>query len=174
MKSGQISQVFIYIMSGIIITAVLGFGVKMMFDVTNKSDDIACLRFKENLRRTVQSDMGYGTVDKLDLNVDCDYRQICFVDLTKSAPTSNAVDAIPGDVTKQKYPIIWDSWNNKVKQNVFFVNNVAEDFYYIENLHVARKSVCKDITNAGVRVTLKGKGKYVILSDDSDGNQDQH
>ncbi|MDB4303369.1 hypothetical protein N9934_01080 [Desulfosarcina sp.] len=149
MKSAQISQVFIYIMSGIIIVAVLGFGIKYIYDIMGKADEIACVKFKQDLDNQFSKYAKFGSVYEERLKMDCDFRQLCFIDLNYN----------PSSQFREDYPIIADSLLSNVNKNVFFVNNIAEDFYYIENLKVESGYQCYNNTPTGFMVKLKGDGK---------------
>ena len=160
MKRAQISQVFVFIISAIVIVAVLGFGVNSIFKLSHDVSKVQCLKFKEDLKAKLTENKAYGSVDDTTIKVDCDYREICFI----SAPVSGNSQS-----DFSEYPIIKDSADSRVKQNVFFRNSITEDFYYIEDLRVGNDGegiICQDVTNGRLNLHFKGKGSYVELIED--------
>lgn len=160
MKKAQISQVFVFIISAIVIVSVLGFGVHSIFKLSHDVNKVQCLKFKEDLNTKLTENKAYGSVDDTTIKVDCDYREICFI----SDPMSGNSPLELGE-----YPIIEDSADSGVKQNVFFRNSITEDFYYIEDLRVGNDGggiICQDVTNGRLNLHFKGKGSYVELIED--------
>lgn len=153
-KKGDISQVFIYIITGIIMVAVLGFGVRALLGLIDWQNEMQCVKFKEDLKQRMQDDNTFGVVDKRPLEVDCEFRQICFVDL--ETYQSGDIDTI-----------VDDSVISNAKQNVFFRNSITEDFYYVENMVVEGGYICKDATNGAIEdIGFKGLGGKVFVFDD--------
>lgn len=154
---GQASQIFTYIISGLVIVSVLVFGVKWIFQVMNTADEIECLDFKQNLEHRLKRDMGYGKVDKADLRVGCETSQICFVDPSKTSTP---------EIEKNEYPVIYDSWEDGADTNIFFVNNIAEGFHHVENLEVEDPYyICKNVTGGSVEFTFEGQGDSVLVKE---------
>ncbi len=163
MKKAQVSQIFVFIISGIIIVAVLGFGVSSIFKLMGTVDEVQCMKFKEDLSAKLTKNKAYGSVDTSEIGVDCDYRQICFI-------SDPAMDGWVKSSIENDYPIIQDSEDGNVKQNVFLINSISEDFYYIKDLKVSSPGYfCTDITGGRLGLHLEGKGSFVLLNVDKSG-----
>jgi hypothetical protein len=157
MRKGEVSQIFVYIMTGIIIVSVLGFGAKMLLGLKNTAEQINCINFKQDLKERINKDMSYGVIDNKPMRVGCDVKSICFVDLGQSVPPWPA---------KPLDPLIEDSWSSKTKQNVFLLNDITEDFHYVEGITVSSPDyiVCKNVTNGYIKIRIEGLGDSVIIS----------
>jgi hypothetical protein len=154
-KKSEVSQVFIYISTAMVIVIVLGFGFSWLFNLYKNVSDVECLQFKKNLELKVRNNIDYGKVDISPLKVDCNFREICFV--------SDPIMFNP-QVTSNEYPIINDSLNGKIKSNVFFRNQISESFFYLEKLEVKDHIKCFNITRLSLELRFEGKGSHVLLS----------
>jgi hypothetical protein len=162
-KKSEISQVFVYLSTAMVIVIVLGFGFKWLSGLIFKVSEVECVQFKIELERRVSNNLDFGKINTKPIRVDCDFREICFVsDPIMFNPQVNS-----------NYPIINDSLNGNVKNNVFFRNQITESFFYIEELKVENDIKCFNVTNLGLEFKIEGKGNHVLLSGNtgSGGNQ---
>jgi hypothetical protein len=157
-KKAQISQIFVYISTGIVIVIVLGFGFNWLSGLFGKVSEVECVQFKKNLELKVRNNIDFGKIDTRPLKVDCDFREICFV----SDPVNIDNVQVTGSDPIRK--IINDSVSGKVKQNVFFINQIPESFFYVEKLEVDGNIKCFNITSLGLEFMLEGKGDRVFLT----------
>lgn len=159
MKSAQASQIFIYIMSGIIIIAVLGFGARSIFNLVQTAEEVGCIGFKNDLENRIAADIGYGVVDDKPIKVGCNYKEICFIDLESSPPAG----------FDNSHPVIYDSWSGGARQNIFLRNTIAEEFMHVDSLsarneHTGEPFVCSDIKSGTAKLKFKGRGDSVLVT----------
>lgn len=147
-KRAQMQQVFTYILTGIVIVAVLGFGVVQIMKIMDTADEIACLDFKKSLEDRIEQSKGYGSIERGDFYVDCDYQKIWFVDVDECKENHYSGD-----------PIIANSCDDGVRQNVFMGNDIAEDSFYVKGLQVsAADGVLEFDLASGSTINLKFRG----------------
>ena len=154
-KKAEVSQIFTYISTGIVIVIILGFGFNWLMNLLGNVSDVECIQFKKNLELKVRNNIEFGKVDARPIRVNCDFRQICFT--TDPMFQSVSVDG-------NNFPIINNSLTSRAKQNVFFINHIPESFFYLEKLVVDSNIQCFNVTNLGLDIRLEGKGNHVFLS----------
>ena len=165
----QISQVFVYIISAIVIVAVLGFGVKSIFKLNHDVNDVKCLQFKKDFEKKIYEDKAYGTVDITRLKVGCGFKEVCFA--TDRNSDSNSLDNNnPSSINylSSYDPIIGNSWDDKAKQNLFFKNTITEEFYYVPDLLVEDGVQCFSVDHSGIPLKLRGLGDATLLEKQED------
>jgi hypothetical protein len=165
-KKADISQTFVYLSTALVIVIVLGFGFKWLMALFTNVSEVECIQFRKNMELKVRNNIEFGKIDLRPIKVDCDFRQVCFV----SDPLMDGDVATPyldsfNPATKN---IIQHGIQGKVKQNVFFINNIPESFFYLEKLSVPNGIQCFNITSLGLNMKLEGKGNKVLLSKNVD------
>lgn len=157
-KKAEVSQVFTYISTAIIVVLVVGFGVMWISNLLSNVSEIECVKFKTDLERRIRTNLDFGKIDTRPLRVDCDFREICFI-------TDPLLEPITyNENTGALDYIINTTYSANVPQNVFFVNQVPESFFYLEKLEVKNNKQCFNVTNLGIDIRLEGKGNKVMLS----------
>jgi hypothetical protein len=158
-KKGEVSQIFTYISTAIVIVIVLGFGIKWLSGLLGNVSEIECVQFKKDLELRIRNNMDYGKIDTRPLRVDCDFREVCFM----SDPIFDKdmkIDESGTILTR----LMNHSIEGNVKQNVFFINNIPESFFYLEKLVVTDNYLCFNVTKLGLNVRFEGQGNHVLLS----------
>lgn len=160
-KKAEISQMFTYISTAIVIVIIIGFGVMWLYNLLTNVKDIECIQFKKNLELKIRNNIDYGKIDNRPIRVDCDFRQICFITDPIHKEYSHATT---GDILDV---FINDTLKGNVKQNVFFINQIPENFFYLEKLVVNNNNenlLCFNVTRLGIQFKLEGRGNHVLLS----------
>jgi hypothetical protein len=155
MKAQIQGQIFIYILSVVVVTLVLMYGYRAIRGFNQQAQMIDILEFKTTLQNEIdgiRSD--WGSVKTLQIKVPNDYKEVCFVDLNK------------GGIINASYPLIADSVNSGVKQNLFLVRNLGEESFYLGNITLAGPAnmVCKSSVQGKTQVILAGRGDHVEIS----------
>ena len=160
-KKADASQMFTYISTAIVIVVVLGFGIHWLMGLLDNVSEIECVQFKKDLEIRVRNNLDYGRVDTRPLRVDCDVREICFITDTLFEKKSHSYND-NGDVLDY---LINSTYSGNVQQNVFMLNNIPVDFFYLEKLYVEPNNLplCFNVTNIGLNVRFEGQGNHVIL-----------
>lgn len=156
-KKSQVQlQIFIYVFALIVISMIIYFGAKAIFDFKSQTDDVGVVTFQTDLSSIITSVASeYDSVKKVDLVLPRKYKQVCFIDSdTKESDVSD------------KYPLIKDAVSSGTEDNVFLVMDILEKQFKTTKLDVISPSNFLCIDNAGGHVifTLKGKSRYAEIS----------
>lgn len=79
-KSQIAGQVFVYILSLIIISLVLLYGYKAIKDFWVKQEEVRLINFKNSLEKVLVRPMRHGDVKPFDIPLPGKYEKLCFVD----------------------------------------------------------------------------------------------
>jgi hypothetical protein len=166
MKKGQvIGQVFIYLITAVIIGVVLIFGVQAIMQLVSTSNDVRVATFQKDFVTRLNSDFGYDSVDTKPVQIPGDFREICFIELGTGIGCGRQSMNPPR-------PLIEDSWKDCVQQNIFVLGNSKMLTMYVEGLkvndndpqHLTNKYVCSNITGGVVtNLAFKGYGSGVVV-----------
>ncbi len=163
-KKADISQVFVYIMTLIILALVMFYGYKAIAHLINKSEELTITKIQKQVSDDVKKiSSDYGSSLREDIFLPSPYIKICFVDLNQNAPPK------PDDLPN----IIYDSWSSKAKQNMFFLdakNRIAPPFY-AGNIEINNKVdsntnyyLCIPSVKSKVSFMLTGTGNSSVVS----------
>lgn len=159
-KKSQISgQVFIYILAAMLFVLILIWGVKAISDLKVKSEQAALIDLKTELSSAIKSVRSTADVKKRTLVLPSNFDKICFIDLNAYAEQNAGI--------KQESTMIYDSWKDRVRQNVFLLPR--GDFeMYIDKLEVnepgGKRWLCINAVNGQVSLRLEGKGDRTKVS----------
>ncbi|MDP3766217.1 MAG: hypothetical protein Q8R04_06925 [Nanoarchaeota archaeon] len=155
MRKSQIySQVFIYILTIILISFILVYGYNAIQSFKKRAEQVSCLKFKNDLSNAIESiSSDFGSIKRKDLQLCAGYSQVCFVETFESPNLPNKVD-----------PIIKDSILSNAGKNVFFVENIAKEAFYAGKISVEPDVLCIKAANNKISLRLEGKGDHVLLS----------
>lgn len=159
MRKAQIySQIFIYILTIFLTAVILVYGYKAIENFRKRADQLACLKFQNELKNAIESIYSdYGSVKKKDLQLCSPYTKVCFVE-SLSQPT------IPANAD----PIIKDSILSKTGKNVFFLEKSAKESFQAGKISVDPDILCIKASNNIISLRLEGRGEYALLSEWSD------
>ncbi len=158
MKKGQVTgQVFIYIISAVIIGFVLLFGIQAVLKILKTGCDVEMIEFKQGLEDRFKKGMQHGVVNDRPISVpSCsNFAEVCFVQLDKEAPPS----------LYSSRPLIYNSWEDKVEANVFFIADGPELFMYVKGLEVKNPFwLCEPVVSGRIS-TLRfiGQGDGILV-----------
>lgn len=152
-KAQIYSQVFIYILTIILISFILVYGYNAVQNFKNRAEQVSCLKFKNDLQNAVESIASdFGSVKRKDLQLCSGYTQACFVESFESPN-------IPGGID----PIIKDSILSSTGKNVFLVENIAKESFYAGKISVEPDVLCIKALNGKISLKLEGKGNHASL-----------
>ena len=155
MKKSQLhSQIFIYILTIIIISLVFIYGYNAIVNFKNRAEQVACLKFQNDLKNAVESTSGdFGSVRKKDLQVCGNNRLVCFVESFDNPSLPAGTD-----------PIIKDSVNSNTGRNVFLIEKIAQQSFYAGVISVEPDVLCVRSVENKISLRLESKGDHVLLS----------
>ncbi|MEM4336446.1 MAG: hypothetical protein QXG86_00380 [Candidatus Woesearchaeota archaeon] len=158
-KKSQIGQIFIYIISTIIVVLILYYGYAAVKNIGKKQEQLALVKFQRNIGDTiVYTSSDYGTVRVESFSVPVKFTEVCFVDPSLIARG----DASPID--SLKYPIIANSVADKVNNNVFPLPDGVP--FYIDKLWVSDNGgfLCFPVKQGTIAVRIEGFGDKAKIS----------
>ncbi len=81
MKKGELQRVFIYVLSLVVISLVFVYGYKAIFGFSKQADDVAMLKFSEDLKSHITSIASdYGSVREYIYSMPSGVDEVCFTD----------------------------------------------------------------------------------------------
>jgi len=148
------SQIFIYILTIILISFILFYGYNAVQNFKKRAEQVCMLKFKNDLINAVESiSSDFGSIKRKDLELCASYAQVCFVETLESPALPNNVD-----------PIIKDSILSNTGKNVFLVEKIAKESFYAGKISVEPDVLCIKAANNKISIKLEGKGNHVFLS----------
>ena len=153
MKKSQIyNQIFIYILTIVIVGLILAFGYKSITNIQSKGCDICIVKLRNNLGNDVEGIISdFGSVQRKDIQMCCNFNQLCLVE---------SVDAFP--VPANANPIIKDSIKSNTGMNAFLLDEKSVQPFNIGRISTDPDVMC--IKGTSISLKLEGKGNYVKIS----------
>ena len=165
MRKAQLyGQIFTYILTIILASFILIYGYNAIVNFKSRAEQISCLKFRNDLSSAVEGILSdFGSVKRKDLELCNNYKQVCFVETFESFDRQN-----PQGKNQQGPinidPIIKDSISSNSGKNVFLVENIAKESFYIGNISVDSDVFCVPVVDNKISLRLEGKGNHVLLS----------
>ncbi|MBI5389700.1 hypothetical protein HZB01_04975 [Candidatus Woesearchaeota archaeon] len=157
-KAQAHSEVFVYIMSIVVVALVLLFGYKAINDLRSKAAEASTLKFKQNLLGEIaKTSTAYGRVVLLDVLVPEQFREVCFVDKKSQCPD---------------HPFIQDYINSvgsgNLDQNIFLLGSETDILYadgiIINSNPTYTTCLCISSSAGHLRARLESVGDGTIVS----------
>lgn len=79
-KTGQISQIFVWIIVALVIGATALIGIRSISSLLDDKCSIDLIRFNEKIVEKIKLNNNYGSVNLAQIATPCDYTMVCFVD----------------------------------------------------------------------------------------------
>ena len=152
MKAQLQGQVFIYILTVVIIGMVLLFGGKAILDFIQKGEEVAFIKFKTDLTSIVDSiGPDYQSIVRETLTIGRDYQQVCFIDSTPINSPYPTMNSVVGSGTGE---------------NTFLVTTDVVEKFDVGSIDVDPPSgwACFPVTNGKVRLQFEGMGNRTKIS----------
>jgi hypothetical protein len=152
-NKAQTQQVFVYILTVVIIGLIFVFGFRAVNYFINKGEQVSYIKFKTDLSDKVRI-MGpkYGTVDRQEFIVGGDYTEVCFVD-------GKATIAGAG------HPIMTNLVQSGVKENMFLFAGESPEKEYIGKIEVIGDYFCPKIRQGKLRLQFEGLGNRTLITE---------
>lgn len=155
MIKGQLySQIFIYILTIILISFILIYGYNAVQNFKKRAEQVSCLKFKNDLVNAIDGiSQDFGSIKRKELQLCAGYSRVCFVESFNSPNMPSNID-----------PIIKDSILSGTGRNVFLVENIAKESFYAGKISVEPDVLCINAVNSKINLKLEGKGNHAIIS----------
>jgi len=163
-KSQMIGQVFIYVVTIVIVGLILLFGYNAIVTVKGKSDEIILSKFKSDVANAVEiTSSDFGTVKIKSFELPARYALACFVKNYDGFPDP---DTNPSTLFNN-YPIMKDSVKDKVDKNLFLIEDSVEASFFVGDIDVddTYGVLCFSAVNNRIRVKIEGKGNHALLAE---------
>lgn len=162
MRKAQLyGQVFIYILTLVLISVILIYGYTAIKNFKQKTEDIAAVKFQNDLISSIERITNdYGSISRRELQLSDDITQVCFVESFQTFDKSN--------------PIINFQLNNLVKnsvrdsdKNVFLIGEGIglKSAFFAGAISVDNDAICIKPLNNKITLRLEGKGDHASLSE---------
>lgn len=165
-KSQLYGQIFIYIMTILLISFILIYGYNAITNFKGRTEQIASLKLQEDLKNSVRSitpDFGSAVKKEIDIG---GASEICFVESYRTFPRNFAVNnfGVAAD------PIIADSIQSQSDKNVFLIGKSSLNSFYVGKISVDPSTsvtfnvLCMKSLNGKVALKLEGRGDHALIS----------
>jgi len=153
-KSQLYSQIFIYILTIILVSFILVYGYNAIYNFKKRAEQVSCLKFKNDLSNAVESvSSDFGSVKRKDLQLCAGYTQACFVETFESPnPPLNVNPFIKGELL------------SNTGNNVFLIDGGAPESFHVGKISVEPDVFCIKAAGNKISLRLEGKGNHVLLS----------
>ncbi len=174
-------QIFIYILSLIIVSLVLLYGYNAIQDFRNKAEEVSLINFKNELEKAIVKSTRSDDIKPVELSLTGRYQKVCFVD--SFSPLSdfdkeNTCLCNPSVCTQGLHTdaVICDAWKTTTASNVFLVpmsdipinigpitvdgnNDGSEDTACSSD----ECYLCVSTKTGKIKLILYGKGDHVFI-----------
>lgn len=155
MKAQMIGQVFIYVMTVLIVSFLLFYGYKAIVNFKDKADQVSLIQFKNDLENAVESlSFDYGSVKVKEFTLPENTEKLCIVKNYPEMPK----------ISGTGYPLMEDSINSGVTQNVFLLSSEIEESFFVENIDITGDILCKELIGNKIKLRIEGMGNHAIIS----------
>ncbi len=155
MKAQLIGQVFIYVITIVLVAFILVYGYKAITTFKEKAEQVSFIQFKNDMQNTVEVlSLDFGSVKIKEFTVPDDIDNVCFVKNFPSMPT----------LSNTKYPIIEDSVNSGVDKNVFLVGKGVEESFNAGKISIDGNFLCVSALGDIIKLRMEGKGDHTLIS----------
>lgn len=153
-KAQLYSQIFIYILTIILISFILVYGYNAVQNFKKRAEQVSCLKFRNDLINAVDViSSDFGSVKRKELQLCSGYSKVCFVETFESPNLPNDID-----------PIIKDSILSGTGRNVFLIEDIAKESFYAGRISVDPDVLCIKAAGNKINLKLEGKGNHAAIS----------
>ena len=176
MKKSQLyGQIFIYILTIVVVSIILLFGYNAVRNFNDRAEQVSCLKFRNDIKNSIEGLIGdFGTVKRKDLELCGSYTKVCFVEtFRKIDDITNPIAEDSSGAQQFTDKIIQDSISTGTDKNVFLISKTSRDSFYTGNISIAPATtgagtkadvLCLDAANSRISLKLEGRGDHVDLS----------
>ena len=159
-KAQNVGQVMVYLLTVVIMGAILLFGYRSIMDFKGRTDKISMVDFQKKLESSVMTiTPEYGTLKRKTFILSTDFKEACIA-TNYGNPSFNPE-------LFEDYPVIEDAViDSETGKNIFLVTNdnqVSESFS-IGNTMVNGNFRCFQVIEGKLSISIEGKGDHVVIS----------
>ncbi len=155
-KSQIYGQIFIYILSAVLITMIMIYGYSAISKVRGKSNDLCVLKLKNDLGNIINSiSEDFGTTKLKDFRICEDFDTICFVESFESP-------ILPLNI----HPRIKSELNSNTGNNIFFIGASKGEAFSAGKISVEPDVNCLKMKKSRIHLRFEGKGDHIEISEE--------
>ncbi|MDO8480574.1 MAG: hypothetical protein Q7S65_02025 [Nanoarchaeota archaeon] len=162
MRAQIAGQVFIYIITLVVVVVILIFGYRSITSFKERTEDISALQFRQELESSIRTISGqYGTLKVKQFPLDSSYQELCFVN------NYNFDMGVPQNTQFADYPLILDTFSNfRPTANTFLIlkDQSIAGIYTLGNISLAGNFQCFPFNRSVVTLRIEGKGDHAVIS----------
>jgi len=150
-NKAQTQQVFVYILTVVIVGLIFVFGFRAVNYFLDKGDQVSYIKFKTDIEDKVRI-LGpkYGTIDRAEFFIGGDFTEICFVDDSPIYSTHNIMNTLV---------------NSGIEENMFLFAGESPEKEYIGRIEVSGDYFCTNIIQGKLRLQFEGKGNRTLITE---------
>lgn len=163
-KAQLYSQIFIYILTIVVVALILVYGYRTIIGVKDKANQVMALKFEKELKSSVKSITGdFGSVVKKEIPVDEKTSQVCFVESYENFVRTSPIG--DGQINR----LIIESIRSSSDNNVFLMGDGLRSAFnagsiLIPNIPSQIDVLCIKAINGQIVFRLEGAGDHAIIS----------
>jgi len=167
-KGFEASQMFVYILSIVVVGLVLLFGTRAIMGWKEDIRKVNYVQFKTDLKNVIEDVAAdYGSVKQKSFNIPGEYKRVCFADI--KYPMSAGGDLIIDGVN---YPEIKDAWtDDPPTANIFLLDeSSAQESFLDDRIQIEINDnlndfhiICIPRESGKLKVRLEGLGRSVKI-----------
>lgn len=191
-RKAQTTMIFIYMAAIVVMGLTLLVGYSWIKGIGEQAEEVTNIKFKAEIQsffKTVSSN--YGRISTKTFDVGSKYDEVCFVSLAyyegvsglnvSFFPTTQIFSESGSTTIEAEYPLIADSVESGVKQNLFLVNGIDIEGMYVGSIRVDNDCrynepgdqketnddhsfLCAPVVQGRAKIKLFGRGKHVFVS----------
>jgi len=157
-KKAISQQIIIYILSLIVFSLVLIYGIKVVIQFREKSLQTDFLLFRKQFTSDVVTI--YGTFDSTKREYNVPATKVCFFD--KEYQNKN-MSKICNEAYSEYDPVLCDAWKSETPNNIYINHPLAVNFE-AEHINLSDGYLCSPVNRGKLPLTLEGRGDKVLIS----------
>ena len=158
-KSQLYGQIFIYMLTLVLISVIMVYGYTAIRNFKQKTDDIVAVKFQRDLTSAIESITNdYGSISKKELQLSAEITKVCFVESFEPFDKNNPLSSQPLD------NLVRDSISDTNK-NTFLMEKSIRSSFFAGKISVDKDVLCIKPGNNRIVLRIEGKGDHALLSE---------
>ena len=156
-KSQNVGQIFIYVLTIVIVGAILVFGYMAIQDFVGRINKVSEVQFRNSVTDQIKKIANqHGTLKQLEFTLSSNPKSVCFISSYGGIPPTLNVP----------YPLIMDAVKYNTTINVFIlnVNKDIVDSFKTTPVIVSNGFKCFEVMNSRITLRIEGMGNYAEIS----------
>ena len=155
MKGQMIGQVFIYLITLVLVSFLMFYGYRAISTFKEKTDQVSYIQFKNDMQNTIETlSLYFVSVKVKKFEVEENINIVCFVRNFPGMPS----------ISGTRYPVIEDSVNSGLDKNVFLISDNVEESFFAGKISSAEDFFCVPSIEGKIELRMEGMGDHTVIS----------